>query len=203
MTTYYDILEVDEEATTAELKKAYRRMAKKFHPDINPDDHAIEKFREIEVAYSCLSKSDSRMAYDRLLLFKRTNYSNPTVEFKFHNDLHKRRKYGEAKAERRTQMSYQQYRREELLTESLWALVLNTAITLLVGALLLRLLYLTAESWYGPDSDQWGQHIGMQVMAFTFFLSILGISYIYEPMIKRLFVGKPKRSTSLVLSNQT
>lgn len=51
---YYKILGVDEETSVNEIKKAYRRLAHKFHPDKNKDPTAVEKFREIAQAYAVL-----------------------------------------------------------------------------------------------------------------------------------------------------
>jgi len=62
----YEVLEVSRDAGAAELKKAYRRLAMKFHPDQNPDDAgAAEKFREITEAYQILSDPQKRAAYNR------------------------------------------------------------------------------------------------------------------------------------------
>jgi molecular chaperone DnaJ len=62
---YYEVLEVDRNASKEELKRAYRRMARKYHPDVNKDDGADEKFKEINEAYEVLSNDSSRTAYDR------------------------------------------------------------------------------------------------------------------------------------------
>jgi molecular chaperone DnaJ len=63
---YYDILGVSKDSSAAELKKAYRKLAIKYHPDKNPDDHeAEEKFKELGEAYEALSNEDKRAAYDR------------------------------------------------------------------------------------------------------------------------------------------
>ncbi|ACO80418.1 chaperone protein DnaJ [Azotobacter vinelandii CA] len=63
---YYEVLGVERGAGEAELKKAYRRLAMKYHPDRNPDDKsAEEKFKEVNEAYEVLSDAGKRMAYDQ------------------------------------------------------------------------------------------------------------------------------------------
>ncbi len=63
---YYKILGVDKNATKEEIKRAFRRMARKYHPDVNPNDKtAEEKFKEINEAYAVLSDDKKREMYDR------------------------------------------------------------------------------------------------------------------------------------------
>jgi molecular chaperone DnaJ len=63
---YYEVLEVGRSATSDELKKAYRNLARRYHPDVNSGDaDAEEKFKEINEAYEVLSDADQRAAYDR------------------------------------------------------------------------------------------------------------------------------------------
>src|SRR6476620_10996474 len=63
---YYEVLGVTRTASGEEIKRAYRKLAVKFHPDKNPDDaHAEEKFKELGEAYDVLMDADKRSAYDR------------------------------------------------------------------------------------------------------------------------------------------
>lgn len=64
-TDYYKILGVSKKATEAEIKKAYRKLARKYHPDLNPNDKVAEKkFKEINEANEVLSDSKNRIKYD-------------------------------------------------------------------------------------------------------------------------------------------
>jgi len=64
---YYEVLGVTKEATQDDVKKAYRRLAKKWHPDLHKDDRAqAEKmFKELTEAYEVLSDAEKRAMYDR------------------------------------------------------------------------------------------------------------------------------------------
>ncbi len=63
---YYEVLGVKREASDAEIKSAYRKLARKYHPDRNPGDkQAEENFKEVQAAYDVLSEKDKRQQYDR------------------------------------------------------------------------------------------------------------------------------------------
>lgn len=62
---YYQVLGVSRTADANELKKAYRRLARQYHPDVNKEADAEERFKEINEAYEVLSDADKRRAYDR------------------------------------------------------------------------------------------------------------------------------------------
>lgn len=61
----YETLEVSQDASSEEIKKSYRRLARKYHPDINKDAGAEEKFKEINAAYEILSDANKRKQYDQ------------------------------------------------------------------------------------------------------------------------------------------
>ena len=67
--SYYEVLGVDKNATDDDIKKAYRRLARKYHPDLNRDDPkaAEVKMREINEAYDALKDKDKRKQYDSTL----------------------------------------------------------------------------------------------------------------------------------------
>ncbi|MCY7322277.1 MAG: molecular chaperone DnaJ [Phormidesmis sp. CAN_BIN36] len=62
---YYEILGVAREADKEEIKQAYRRLARKYHPDVNKETGAEERFKEINLAYEVLSEAETRARYDR------------------------------------------------------------------------------------------------------------------------------------------
>nr|WP_290227643.1 molecular chaperone DnaJ [Trichocoleus desertorum] len=62
---YYEILGVSRDTDKEEIKRAYRRLARKYHPDVNKEDGAEERFKEINRAYEVLSEPETRARYDR------------------------------------------------------------------------------------------------------------------------------------------
>ena len=90
--TYYEILEVAQDAGFDEIKSNYRKLAMKYHPDRNPDNKkAEEKFKQVSEAYEILSDTNKRTDYDKKLSGKNTggrkkNTSDGTNNFSFNPD---------------------------------------------------------------------------------------------------------------------
>ena len=76
---YYDILGVSKSASEDDIKRAYRKLARKYHPDLNKDNpkEAEEKFKEVNEAYHVLSDADKRAQYDQMLSSRRPRAAEP------------------------------------------------------------------------------------------------------------------------------
>ncbi|MDR5658459.1 DnaJ domain-containing protein [Serpentinicella sp. ANB-PHB4] len=93
MKDYYKILEIKQDATEADIKKAYRQLAKMWHPDVNKPPGAQGKFVEISEAYEILSNPKSRAQYDQI---KRNNsYEKAHHDFDFSKQQQQARERGE------------------------------------------------------------------------------------------------------------
>ena len=92
---YYEVLGVERSGTTDEIKKAYRQLAMKFHPDKNPDDPSAEKkFKDVAEAFEVLSDPERRDLYDRYGQeglrergYSQTNFSSAEDIFRHFSDV--------------------------------------------------------------------------------------------------------------------
>ena len=66
---FYKVLGVSKDASDDDIKKAYRKLARKYHPDVNKTKEAEEKFKDISEAYDVLSKKEDRQKYDAIRQF--------------------------------------------------------------------------------------------------------------------------------------
>ena len=78
---YYNILGVSRTASEEEIKKAYRKLARKFHPDVSKELNAEERFKEVSEAYETLRDSEKRAAYDRLGNYQQGQDFQPSPEW--------------------------------------------------------------------------------------------------------------------------
>lgn len=193
MSTYYDILGISEKAQSSEIKSAFRKLAKRYHPDLNPAENAKEKFIEIEVAYSCLSDSKTRLAYDRLLKMQRMERVNPRVKQKYQQDVNRRTGKGNRRAQAHSEMSYQQYKRDQLFRFSILSVALKTLFTIIAGALMMVGFVRLGKILYGPNHDEWGKNTSIYFLSFVYIFSLMGLIYLYEYFVKYVIVGRPKR----------
>lgn len=81
MSDHYSVLGLNKNATAEDIKSAYRKLAKEYHPDVNKNPGAETKFKEISEAYDILSDSKKRFEYD--------NQSNPFHQFRVQRNFHK------------------------------------------------------------------------------------------------------------------
>lgn len=109
MANHYDTLEVNSTASQTEIKQAYRRLAKQYHPDRNPEVDSHERITRINAAYEVLSDPNQRQSYDRAL-----SYGRGRVAASSHADRPER----QAERERRASAAQKQYQQRQSGRES-------------------------------------------------------------------------------------
>lgn len=62
---YYEVLGISQDASKQDIKKAYRKLARQYHPDVSEEENAQEKFKEVKEAYETLSDDQKRSQYDQ------------------------------------------------------------------------------------------------------------------------------------------
>lgn len=193
MPNFYQILEVSETATTAEIKKAYRTLAKEYHPDMNPAKDAHDKFIQLEEAYSCLSKAHSRRIYDNLL---QNRVRSASVNQKYENDLKKRRAEARRRAAHHARMSYQQYQKDEMLKYSGVGVFLKTALLLGTAITLFWLHRQSCFYFFGDVERDWADNENywpyLIFFSFLFVPILAGTSFFYDMIIEKTIIGKPR-----------
>lgn len=79
---YYDILQIEQDATLSQIKKAYKKLVLKYHPDVNKDQDSTEKFKEITKAYNVLKDNELRAEYD--IQLKQNKKFLPKINFQYY-----------------------------------------------------------------------------------------------------------------------
>lgn len=198
---YYERLNINESASPEEIKKAYRKLAKQLHPDMNPDRDTTQEFVNLEVAYSCLSNKHSRLAYDQLLRFEREKINNPAMNQKYAQTIRRRTGKRRKRAQYHSNLSYKQYKRDELLMYTLAPYIKGS-----VAVIVALIFFWMIADWSNPSVEEIqarrnpsdSKKVMDGIVMWTFVLpvpSFILLSYMYEPIIKYLIVGKPKRRT--------
>lgn len=113
MKNYYQTLKIDFDASSLEIKKAYRVLALKFHPDVNTRHDAHEKFIEIVEAYEVLINSVSRKKYDKIYenYFKNSIKFEAPVDESVKNQQYKWAENGQNKAKEYSSINYEVFAR--------------------------------------------------------------------------------------------
>jgi len=134
MKNYYDVLQISPESELIDIKRAYRKLALKYHPDRNKAKDAAKLFIEIHEAYQVLSDPQKRCKYDTYLNFKKSQ-----SETKFKEEIiifnEESSNLGKEKASQYSQMSYEDFRKTILREIGLKASYFPHVVTMIMVAI--------------------------------------------------------------------
>lgn len=185
MKDYHSILEISTDSTNADIRKAYRRLAKKYHPDINKSENAHERFIEISEAYEILINQKQ----------KKEKYTNVTSETQSYTDyqaseeFERFRQEVREKARQRAKMRYDEFKKQDeaYKTSGIYdaGLLINYAFRLIVLLIPLLIIYLTIHwilinkaIYYSP------------VLVLVWIINIFLIHYLIKNRRKYLKIGR-------------
>lgn len=179
---YYGILNVDATATQHEIKTAFRKLAKKYHPDVNQQAGASEKFKDIYTAYEVLTDKGRKDIYDDWreedLESNSTPYEKP--------DMSGWENQARARADKYANMRYGEFRKAELrgfdFIQDQLALSLSIAFLFLVGGAFLYYAKTIVTAVY-RELQPW----------YTLFMALLMVAIGFALLRQALFMGKALR----------
>lgn len=173
MKDYYKILELEFGADILAVKKAYRRLALKYHPDRNKAPDAAQKFIEITEAYEVLRDPEKKQQYDRLYeTFFRTTKQETTFETEYERTYNQRQQewaeYGRKKAKEYSSIPFEEFARRLLKEVSVGANYIPNIIAMLfVGGGAIGMVTIL------PDAFDDGGGLGLFLLAM-----IIGLGYL-------------------------
>lgn len=174
----YDILEIDASASEREIKGAFRKLAKRYHPDVNDSQDASAKFKKIYTAYEVLTDPGKKMLYDQMrteTVYSRPNTTSSTASQQnpyHHQDISEWEQKANAKADKYAHMRYGEFKKAELkgldFVQHQVVLTISIIFFFLFGGILLT-VSLSIVKTYLNQMTQFPSLIG------ALFLAILGI----------------------------
>lgn len=138
---YYKILEIEFNADNLSIKKAYRKLALRYHPDKNKENGAAQKFIEITEAYEVLINPIKRQVYDKLYkeTFKTSYLTDDivTTNFEYSDKQNQWQEYGRKKAQEYAAMPFEDFAKKLLKEISIGANYIPNAIAILIVAIMI------------------------------------------------------------------
>ncbi|MCW9705791.1 J domain-containing protein [Fodinibius salsisoli] len=180
MENYYEILGIKRDANIEGIKKAYRKLALKYHPDKNPDKSATEKFIEITEAYEVLSDESNRKIYTELFdKYYPVNKENQYSEYgniESNETFRHWKNVGQEKAKQYSEMSFQDF-----ANKALGEIKFHGDHIAKIGCISYIFLFGGASMILLPlfASDEWKNRVGGDVGITYMFFMVLGCILLY------------------------